>query len=116
MVTIQRQRNLSLNAAAFEALGEPSHVVLLFNEGERMIGIKPAAADVDHAYAVRKQARSNSWLFSAQAFLNAYHLVGESAVRYAAEKQGDMLVIDLKRQGVAVGRNAASSRHAKPGE
>jgi hypothetical protein len=40
-VTVQKDKTLSLNRAAWEALGEPKHVRLGFDKADRLVAIQP---------------------------------------------------------------------------
>jgi hypothetical protein len=116
LVTIQKSGSLGLNRAAYQALGEPSLVVLMFNREEQLIGIRVADQDTEHAYPLRKQQQSESYLIAGRAFVGHYNIEHESARRYQAEIQGDILAVNLKQGGIEVGRNSALSRHARFGQ
>jgi hypothetical protein len=100
-VTIQRKGTLSLNRAAFEALGKPEAVKLLYDRNERMIGFRPADTEEVGAYPVRPQASSN-WLVAGTAFSSFLRLDTSTAKRYEAEAIDGVLAVDLKREGIAV--------------
>ncbi len=97
-VGIQKRGNFSLNRAAYENLGEPSHVKLGFDEARRLIGIKAADPDEPNAYGVRKQPRAANYIFSGIAFANHYGIPTDQARRYWAEMRGDVLTIDLNQE------------------
>ncbi len=113
LVTIQKSGSLGLNRAAYEALGQPSYVVLMFNQAEQLIGIRVADQDTPHAYPLRKQQQSESYLIAGRAFVGHYEIEHDSARRYRAEIQDGILTVNLKQDGLEVGRNAALSRHAR---
>ena len=96
MATVQRSgKSISLNHAAFEALGRAEHVVLLFDVKRRAIGIKPASADVPHSYAVKRQNHSDSYLVSSSAFTSHHRIDTSVSRRYRCTVLGNVLVIDV---------------------
>jgi hypothetical protein len=52
-LTITVRGTLNLNEPAFELLGKPEAVVLLYARGERTIALRAAARDEPNAYLVR---------------------------------------------------------------
>jgi len=102
-VTIQKRGAMSLNNAAFEAIGSPSFVELLYDPGERLIGIRKADEDTPHAYAVRGTGKNQATrVVSGKAFLAYYDIPRGVARRWIAEERDGMLVIDLKQPGTEV--------------
>lgn len=99
-VTIQRKGILSLNLDAFEALGKPEAVELVYDRSERVMGFRPVSPDVPHAYRPRKQGASSSFLVAGQAFTRYYGIVTDTARRYPATMIDDVLAIDLKAEGI----------------
>ncbi len=100
-VTIQRRGAISLNRTAFEDLGKPAAVKLLYDRAQRVIGLRATDPGIEGAYPVRTQASSN-WLIAGTAFVAHWAIDTSVAKRYEAEMAGDVLVIDLKRDGVEV--------------
>ena len=96
-VAIQKRGTISLNRSAFEALGSPAAVELLFDKGEQVVGIRPVPPDVRHSYPLRKQPSSFSYLIAGQAFCNYYGIPTGETRRYAATTIDDVLAIDLKQ-------------------
>jgi hypothetical protein len=113
-VTIQKRGALSLNAAAFEALGSPEFVELLYDRDERLIGFRKLAEDASHAYVVRPAGtHGTNHVISGKAFLRYYDISRDVARRWIAEEQDDILVVDLKQPGTKV--TGPSSRPNKGG-
>ena len=94
-VTLQKRGNLAMNRAAFDALGRPAEVRLLFDRGRRVIGIAPSGEAAPHAYRMRKQQRSDSYSVAGQAFTGYYGIETGTTRRYIATMHGDTLVVDL---------------------
>ncbi len=79
LVTIQKRGTFSLNRAAYELLGSPEAVELLYDRDERVMGIRAVDPDTRHAYPMRKQPSSYSYLFAGQAFAKYYGIpIGET--------------------------------------
>jgi hypothetical protein len=106
-ITLQRRGTFSLNAEAFEALGEPEAVELLYDRDERRIGIRKVPTDTSHAYPVRPLNRGRTYLFSGQAFTKWYDIETPVARRWPVTLEGDMLILDLNQPGVEVQSNRA---------
>src|SRR5262245_16891594 len=102
-VTIQKRGALSFNAAAYEALENPKHVVLLYDRDNELMGIQKASASTPHAYVVRGVGNNRAThVVSGKAFLNYYGISREVARRWTAKMEDDVLVVDLKRPGFEV--------------
>jgi hypothetical protein len=102
-VTLQKRGALSLNNAAFEAIGSPSFVELLYDREEQLIGIRRSDEETPHAYAVRGTGINQATrVVSGKAFLNYYDIPRDVARRWIAEERDGMLVIDLKQPGTEV--------------
>ncbi|SRR6266542_1977763 len=72
--TLQARGLLSLNHAAFLALGEPAAVALLYDPDGAVVGLRKVDKAYENAYQVRKQGKSPSYLVGAQGFV-AYHRI-----------------------------------------
>lgn len=106
LITIQKKGIFSLNRAAYEALGTPDAVELLYDRGARLIGIRKVSKSVGHAYTVRAFGKSGmSWLVTGTAFLNYYDIAARDPVRRHARVEKDMLIIDLNDPGVVATLN-----------
>src|SRR5262245_30387780 len=106
--SIQRRGTMSLNKAAFEALGKPSHVLLLYDRTARVIGVKPADSSIKHAYPLRKQPAADSYLFSGVTFLDYYHIPHDKLTAFDDVEAEDgvlILRLDRARTGEPVQRN-----------
>lgn len=102
-VTIQKRGALSLNSAAFEALDSPERVELLYDREEERVGIQKAEDSSSNAYLVRAVGQNGAThVVSGKAFLAHYGVPLNVARRWIAEKQGDLLVVDLKQPGIEV--------------
>lgn len=95
-VTIQKKGVISLNRAAFESLGSPEFVELLFDPDGRLVALHRVESSVEHAYQVRAPVDNHAtWLISGGAFISYYEIDNSKSVRRAARMEGDLLIIDL---------------------
>ena len=67
-LTVTVRGTLNLNAAAWEMLGEPETVELLYARAERTIGLRPVAQDAPSAYLVRPIGNGRTRMVSAKSF------------------------------------------------
>ncbi len=89
MFTLQARGVLSLNNAAFMALGEPEAVALLYDADEDAVALRKVEKTHQNAYPVRKQQKSQSYLVGLQGF-TAYHGIPTlRARRFVARNYGD---------------------------
>lgn len=96
-----RGRFLTLNLAAYAALGRPDRAELLFDRAARVIAIRPVAAATSSAFVVRRVPRSQTWHIGADKFCAAYGLTPARSRPYTARVQDGVLFAD-------VGANAAT--------
>jgi hypothetical protein len=96
-VTIQRSGALSINTAAYEALDSPKAVELLYDQQERIMGIRPADAGSEFAYPIR--GVRGSYVFSGIAFTHYYDIDTEVSRRWSAYLDDGVLCVDLKGEG-----------------
>jgi hypothetical protein len=90
-VTLQKRGALSLNIAAFEALGSPKHVVLLYDREKKCIGIRKASAATPHAYVVRGVGNNQAMhVVAGKAFLSYYGSPRDVARRWPAKTRGNI--------------------------
>ncbi len=96
LVTMQRGGIYSLNQAAHEALGRPEFVELLFDRNDRVMGFRNVPRGVTHAYKVRGQANSSSFLVTGRAFNQYFGITVDKARRYPVTMIDDVMAVDLK--------------------
>jgi hypothetical protein len=115
-VTIQRKGVMSFNQAAYDLIGAPKAVELLYDRTERIIGVRAVDPDTPHAYEPRGAVNKDNgpYLVSGTAFVNHYGIDTTTSRRYPVSLQGDVLCIDLKEGGTAVvGNRSNQNGHAK---
>jgi hypothetical protein len=87
---------MALNAAAWEALGKPNAVELLYDGDARRMGFRAGDPNAAHAYRLRGTGDGTSRTLSGKAFLQYYGVSFEEAQRFAAQLDGEgVLAVDL---------------------
>lgn len=95
-VAILPKGTLSINALAYEAMGKPPYVELMYDTEMRLIGLRPATEARWHARKVSLFKGAKSASVNALPFLEHFQIPHEVRVRLAAVWVGDVLVLDLK--------------------
>jgi hypothetical protein len=98
--TIQQRGNFSLNRLAYEMLGEPQAVELLYDRVDHIIGLRPIDPSEKHAYPVRRQQNSASYVVSGHSFCSYYSIPTEITRKYTAVINDGMLTADLKTEAI----------------
>ncbi|MDQ3541985.1 MAG: hypothetical protein M3440_15000 [Chloroflexota bacterium] len=80
----------SLNKASVTALGEPTHVVLLWDSDEQVIGLRAADASDIHAYALSKASA-----VPLKTFMRHFGIPQTGKLRLTGRLDGDVLVFPL---------------------
>jgi len=114
LITIQRRGTLSLNQAAYQLLGEPNFVELLYDEDEQIIGLRATNDKDPDAYPVHKQKESLTYLIAGMAFLNYLGIPFNEARRYVPKMIDDVVAIDLKSASKSV--NGPRTSEQEPSE
>ncbi len=97
-VTMNPMGDIVLSRITFEKMGEPKAFVLLFDETNRRIGLKPASLHARNAYPVRASNRSGAKLVRGHRLTREYRIELPHTVRfYDADIDDDgFLVLDLR--------------------
>lgn len=98
LVSIESNGNIHLNIAAYEALGEPTHVSLSYNRGQRIIAIESKAPEQKPNTRVRI-AGSNR-IIAGRAFVHYYDIDISETHRYKATMSNGIILVDLKTSTV----------------
>jgi len=113
-VTIQRRGLLSLNRAAYALLNDPEAVLLMWDADRKIIGLKAASIEEPNAYPARPQSAKTGKgpiMVAGTLFTQYYKIDTTESRRWIPSLEGDILCIDLSKDGqkVASNRNAASN-------
>lgn len=99
LVTLQKRGLMSLNRTAFELIGQPTAVTLLYHPERRLIGLRSTDPNNPRAYPMRRQggreSSGGSFLVAGTAFTVHHQIPTDVARRYVAKLVGDVLMIDL---------------------
>lgn len=111
--TIQKRGLISLNRAAFELIGSPQGVELLWDEERRVIGLRPADLAGPNTYPARAQSsKTNSGpvLIAGNLFTKFIGLDTSEAKRYVPTTEDGILCIDVSKPGQTVQSNRARTK------
>lgn len=97
-VSIHKRGYISMGATAYEAIGRPATVELLFDRAERIVGLRPIPPEVEHAYPVRAQGGKSGgpFIVAGRAFAKYFDIDTAIARRLPARVEDGVLCVDLK--------------------
>ncbi len=94
--TLNTRGNIFLNRRAIEAIGEPDHVVLMYDRRRSTIGIKSAPSSRQNAYRVkRKEKRNSGRLIYCANFCRFHQIRPDTTLAFTAaevDKQGILIL------------------------
>jgi len=117
-VTIQRKGTMSMNLTAFQMLGSPRAVELMYSRERKVVGMRGVDPDTEHAYPIRAMNgdRNGPFILSGTAFARYYDIDTSIARRYAPTMERGVLMVDLSVPGTDVtgprGRRSADEVEA----
>jgi hypothetical protein len=94
-IKVSRTGRITLNEAAYSAIGRPQKVLLYFNKETDQVAIAPADADANHSFSVR-QFGATRFAFAARQMINQLELRPVKAKSIPARLEDDKLVADLE--------------------
>ena len=114
--TIQKRGLISLNHAAYEMVGSPEAVELLWDADRRVIGLRPASPTSVNAYPARSQSQAKPergpFLVAGSLFTRYIGLDTSEAFRWVPTIEDGILCIDLNTPGQRVRSNRAKGAAA----
>lgn len=117
-ITLQKKGLMSLNSAAFDALGSAEAVTLLYHPERRIVGLRPAQTDNPRAYPVRRQGArkegGGNYLIAGTAFTTFHKIPNDVARRYGVKKINDTLTFDLNEDAPVVTGPRTKSMPSEP--
>jgi hypothetical protein len=111
-LTISCAGHFTLNRPAFEALGEPEAVELLYAREQQIIGIRAVDPDSPNAYRTQSTNQARSFVVSGRAFMRYYEITLDAAVsamRWPAAMVEEVLCVDLSQPGIQVTKGRSKS-------
>jgi hypothetical protein len=109
MFSLQVSGALQFNKAAFEMLGRPEALRLMYDDQHNLIGFRPAKVGERSAYVVRKADNAERYGISAKAFTNYFGIPLSETRRYEARKYGDVVAVNLNEPDSVSARGSRSS-------
>lgn len=103
-VTVQKGGTFSFNDKAYELLGNPKAVILLFDPDERIIGFQAADPKRVNAYPLHAQSETN-FLINGLGFAQYWQIPIDQGRRYIATLMDDVLAVDLNSEYTEVTSN-----------
>lgn len=102
-VTMNRKGEIVLNGTAYRRMGEPAAFLLMYNQPNSLIALKPTAAAMKNAYPARKHGRRNGRVVRAFRLLNDHNIKLPDTVEFRdAEIDRDgVLILDLRTARVS---------------
>ncbi len=98
IVSIRKRGTLGLNEAAYQALGRPDAVKIVYGTEERVVGFMPASIASLTAYPVKVHANGTSYEVAGTKFCRFYGIpIDEPSRRYAAFLEGKALLIRVEQ-------------------
>jgi hypothetical protein len=94
-VSISRNGNVTMNLATRKLLGDADRVVLMYNETNRLMGIRPASVTDRHAASLRPASTQRTWTLSAEGFLKRFSIPHDEGRSYEPKVRDGVLVVDL---------------------
>jgi hypothetical protein len=99
LISLQVRGNFSLNHKAYQELGEPETVELLYDQGRQIIGFRSVDPSTRHAYPVKQTGRGRTYYVAGRAFCDFNGIEHDINRRYQAHTYpGGVLGIDLKEK------------------
>jgi hypothetical protein len=108
-VTIQKRGTISLNRSAYEMVGSPDAVELLYDAENQIVGMRVGDPRDRDAMRVRSPTGKDTgpFVISAMAYLRFYQIAVDDSRRWPAYLEDDVLCVDLRTPSVSVTSNRA---------
>lgn len=101
--------NVIINRRAFEEMGRPDAVVLMYEPETETIGLKPVRPDADNAFPVFINGKSGHRRITCGPIVREHNLKIERTVRFPTARVEDgVLLLELKYRVPAPGTRARS--------
>jgi len=97
-VTIRSTGKIFFNKRAWEALGSPDGVALMYDSRQKVIGVRPSALNRRETYFLRKKHRRfNGWEIAARNFCRRFKILPSETYAFTNVESidGPILLLDL---------------------
>jgi hypothetical protein len=94
-----RYGSFVINLETYRRMKEPEAVVLLYDRGERTIGVKPSSLEVPHAIVVRPRHQRYNRVFRSKRFLSKHGIMVSKRIEFprARVDADGLLILDLRQ-------------------
>src|SRR2546422_209846 len=106
--SMNQEGEIIVNAHAFNEMGRPEAVVLLFDPDTDTIDLKPASRLMPNAFAVRKKGESGHRKIGATRFAKRHDIRLEGTVRFRTAAVEDGIFVLSLRNIQNIKRNSAN--------
>jgi hypothetical protein len=113
-VSLQRRGTFALNREAFEEIGSPEAVHLLYDPQLHIVGFRAFIAGAPRTYPVTVHNTGRTYLINARSFCLYYKIDLTEARLFGAQLIGEVLAINLKEPLVITTRH--TNQTVFPGE
>lgn len=95
-VSLNGRGHFQLNQKAVDELGGAEAIVLFYDRASRRIALKASSPDIEHAYELKRQNSSQTYILRAKSFCNYYAInIGDTVVFNDIAVEDGMVVLDL---------------------
>ena len=102
-----------MNRYAFDALGRPEYVALMFDRRGHSIGMRPAAALTPNVFEVKPKSKDINRIVRAMPFIRKFDMKFDSTVRFRdASFEDGVLVLNLRSIAPVVRRGGRKRKAA----
>lgn len=96
-VSLNERGGFAFNQKVYDDLKQPKAIEMYFDKINKLVGIKSCDPEADHAYEMKQQGKTKSYLVRAMAFCTIYSIkVTGTMVFVEPTIEDDYLVLDLK--------------------
>ena len=101
--SMNRKGEIVLNGTAYRRMGEPAAFLLMYNQPNSLIALKPTAASIKNAYPARKHGRRNGRVIRAFRLLQDHKIKLPDTIEFrdAEIDQDGVLILDLRTARVS---------------
>jgi len=107
-VTLQRDGSLLLNALAYEQIGRPEAVQLMFEGSRRRVGLKAIDASEDHAFPVVPLKRMTQWVVRSSPFFVHHRIKSDRTMLFGKVEKTDEGVLALEVESLVAVRRGSN--------
>lgn len=88
-VTLQRDGALLMNELAYEQIGRPEAVELMFSKSRRRVGLRVVDAEQENAFRVTKRKRMKQWEIRASPFFVHHRIKSDRTMLFGRVEVAD---------------------------